>query len=386
MLVWEDGAVKQGLVHPTSVWACTPLPNGDIVSCCGDGVVRIWTRDSTREVGPEEAEAYSAGLVSDVPSGAVGLSAGETALVPTVDQMTAEVGAYDGETRPFREGADVSIFRWDSRSFGWTRTWKVNFGRQAYQGKEYDVVFDVELDGRYFKLPFNVGENEYIVADKFLDVNGLDRCYLEDVAARLRSYNRSVMSGNNSGISTAAAPSQEAMTPPPQKQAARITRRNVTQTEYSLYVITDYGKVLAKLDPAAFTDADKEVIGEALRSEKGSVKPNVLAKMFACPPEAFLPVGGVLSMLVLHKKMSAVLSKYKDAAKNDVFDVALRTAAANPGGQVIPFRVFANALSNPVLAPVMEGRIQDIAKVSADAVLTSENELVKLSALSVFLK
>ena len=381
--VWRNGEVIQGLVHPTSVWACTPLANGDLVTCCGDGVVRVWTRDPSRAISAEDAETYSASLISEIPSGAAGLVVGETALVPTVDQMTGEVGAYDGDTRPFREGTDVSIFRWDAHAFTWIKTWKVNFGRQVHQGKEYDIVFDVELDGRYFKLPFNIEENEYIAADRFLDVNGLDRCYLEDVAERLRSYRKSVKSGGSGG-----SVSQEVMAPPPpQKQRQQpITRRSVTQTEYSLYIITEFGKVLSKLDPAIFSDAEKEAIEKSLTVEKIGITPNIIGKLFACPPYGFLPVGGVLSMLVLHKKMSGVFTKYRDASKNDLFDVTLRAAAANPAEQIIPFRVFANALSTPVLAQTIEGHLDDIVKVTKEAGLTTTKDLVKSSVLSVFLK
>lgn len=382
--VWKNGEVRQGLVHPTSVWACTALNNGDLVTCCGDGVVRIWTRNPSRAIGSSDAEAYSASLVSEIPSGAAGLVAGETSIVPSVDQISAEVGAYDGETRPFREGTDVSIFRWDHNAYTWIKTWKVNFGRQVHQGKEYDIVFDVELDGRYYKLPFNIEENEYIAADRFLDVNGLDRCYLEDVASKLRNYRKSVMSGGSGG---SVSEDVMAQPPPPQKQCQQtVSRRNVTQTEYSLYVITDYGRVLSKLDPAVFTEAEKGAIEKAMNAEKIGVTPNVLAKMFSCPPDLFLPVGGVLSMLVMHKKMSAVLAKYRNSAKEDVFDVTIRAAAANPAEQIIPFRVFANALSNNVLTQTIERHLRDIVGVSCEAGLKSEKDLVKSSVLSVFLK
>ena len=384
--VWKGGEVVQGLVHPTSVWACAALGGGgDLVTCCGDGVVRVWTRDPARAMAPEDAATYAASLVSEIPSGAAGLVAGETALVPPVEQMSAEPGAYDGDTRPFREGPDVSIFRWDARTYAWVRTWKVNFGRQVYQGKEYDIVFDVELDNKYYKLPFNVAENEYIAADRFLDANGLGRCYLEDVAYRLRSYRASVMGGGGAGDGA----SQEAMAPPPpQKQCQQqpVTRRSVTQTDYSLYVITDFGKVLSKLDPAVFTEAEKETIGKALTAEKVGVTPAILGKLFACPPAGFLPVGGVLSMLVMHKKMSPLFTKYRDASKNDVFDVTLRAAEANPAEQIIPFRVLANALSMPVLAQTIEGHMDVIVKVSEKAGLTTAKDLVKSSVLSVFLK
>lgn len=59
-------------MHPTCVWTCAALPNGDIVSGSGDGVVRVWTRDPARFATTEEASVYEASLASDIASGAVG--------------------------------------------------------------------------------------------------------------------------------------------------------------------------------------------------------------------------------------------------------------------------------------------------------------------------
>jgi len=58
----------------------------------------------------------------------------------------------------------------------------------SYQGKEYDYVFDVDTeDGKPpHKLPYNLGEDTYQAATRFLNDNSLPITYLESVAAFIR--------------------------------------------------------------------------------------------------------------------------------------------------------------------------------------------------------
>ena len=58
-------------------------------------------------------------------------------------------------------------------------------GRKVeYQGKSYDFVFDVDIeDGKPpLKLPYNLSENPYERATKFLGDNELPLTYLDSVA------------------------------------------------------------------------------------------------------------------------------------------------------------------------------------------------------------
>ena len=49
----------QTLVHPAiSVWTVAAMPNGDIVSGCSDGVVRVFSADEARWAPADELKAY----------------------------------------------------------------------------------------------------------------------------------------------------------------------------------------------------------------------------------------------------------------------------------------------------------------------------------------
>lgn len=57
--LFADGVCIQSIKHPGCVWDVKFLENGDIVTACSDGVVRIWTAHKDRIVEPHQLEAYA---------------------------------------------------------------------------------------------------------------------------------------------------------------------------------------------------------------------------------------------------------------------------------------------------------------------------------------
>ncbi|KAL6270184.1 hypothetical protein ACE6H2_027095 [Prunus campanulata] len=56
--IWKDGVCVQSIEHPGCVWDAKFLENGDIVTACCDGVVRIWTVKQDKIADPLEVELY----------------------------------------------------------------------------------------------------------------------------------------------------------------------------------------------------------------------------------------------------------------------------------------------------------------------------------------
>ena len=55
----KDGECAQTIVHPAiSVWAVSTMPNGDIVSGCSDGVVRVFSESEQRWAPAEQIKEY----------------------------------------------------------------------------------------------------------------------------------------------------------------------------------------------------------------------------------------------------------------------------------------------------------------------------------------
>ena len=53
-----DGVCVQSIEHPGCVWDAKFLENGDVVTACSDGVVRIWTIQHDRIADSVELDAY----------------------------------------------------------------------------------------------------------------------------------------------------------------------------------------------------------------------------------------------------------------------------------------------------------------------------------------
>ncbi|KAK9691122.1 hypothetical protein RND81_09G177200 [Saponaria officinalis] len=56
--IWKDGICAQSIDHPGCVWDVKFLKNGDLVTACSDGVVRIWTTHQDRIAEPNERESF----------------------------------------------------------------------------------------------------------------------------------------------------------------------------------------------------------------------------------------------------------------------------------------------------------------------------------------
>ncbi|KAF9484697.1 phospholipase A-2-activating protein [Pholiota conissans] len=185
--VWKDGDCSQTIVHPAiSVWAVSTMPNGDIVSGCSDGVVRIFSESEERWATAEALEEYDAQVASQaLPSQQVGDM--KKSDLPGPEALNAP-GKKSGEVKMIKNGEIVEAHQWDSANHTWQKIGDVvdavGSGRkQLYQGKEYDYVFDVDIQDGVppLKLPYNVSENPYNAAQKFLQSNDLPLTYIDEV-------------------------------------------------------------------------------------------------------------------------------------------------------------------------------------------------------------
>lgn len=57
-----DGICVQSIEHPGCVWDAKFLENGDIVTACSDGIVRIWTIDHEKIADTVEVDSYTSQL------------------------------------------------------------------------------------------------------------------------------------------------------------------------------------------------------------------------------------------------------------------------------------------------------------------------------------
>ncbi|KAK2592440.1 WD repeat protein Lub1 [Conoideocrella luteorostrata] len=190
--VWKGTECVQTITHPAiSVWTVAANQDtGDIVTGASDGVARVFTRRPDQVADKETlADFESSVKASAIPQQQLGSINKEK--LPGPDFLTAKSGTKEGQVQMIKEeNGNVTAHTWSMSQQQWINVGTVvdsagSTGRKVeYQGKSYDFVFDVDIeDGKPpLKLPYNLSENPYERATKFLGDNELPLTYLDNVA------------------------------------------------------------------------------------------------------------------------------------------------------------------------------------------------------------
>jgi phospholipase A-2-activating protein len=188
--VWQDSLCIQTITLPAvSVWSVATSGNGDIIAGSSDKLARIFTTDLDRVADATvEAEFNEAVKSSAIPQQTVGAINKTDMEGP--DFLQRKAGTKDGQIQMIKENdGSVSAYSWSNVKQAWdmvgTVVDSVGSGQKVnYKGKEYDYVFDVDIeDGKpALKLPYNVTQNPHEVATKWLQDHGLPLTYLEETA------------------------------------------------------------------------------------------------------------------------------------------------------------------------------------------------------------
>ena len=190
--VWKGAQCIQTITHPAiSVWSVAACKaNGDIVTGASDRIVRVFSRDPERKATLEVVQQFqSAVKESAIPAQQIGKVNKEK--LPGPDFLQNRSGTKDGQVVMIREDdGSVTAHMWSTATNSWTSVGTVvdsaaSGGKKTeYLGQDYDYVFDVDIeDGKPpLKLPYNVSQNPYDVATRFIHENELPISYLEQVA------------------------------------------------------------------------------------------------------------------------------------------------------------------------------------------------------------
>ncbi|PSN46406.1 Phospholipase A-2-activating protein [Blattella germanica] len=191
--IWQGGECKQTVTLPSqSVWSVACLQNGDIVTGSSDGLVRVFSADSSRQADDALQQQFAEEVANTSVSAEQELGGMKISELPGKEALY-EPGRTDGQTKLIREGTKVFCYNWSSASNEWVKVGDVmgasggtqsTSGKQLFKGKEYDYVFSVDIeDGKPpLKLPYNANEDPWFAAQKFLHDNDLSQLFLDQVA------------------------------------------------------------------------------------------------------------------------------------------------------------------------------------------------------------
>ncbi|KAJ5562642.1 hypothetical protein N7461_001403 [Penicillium sp. DV-2018c] len=264
--IWNGTECVQTITHPAiSVWSVAAcVETGDIVTGASDRIARVFSRSPDRHATPEAIQQFDQSVKeSAIPEQQVGKINKEE--LPGPEFLKQKSGTKEGQVQMIREAdGSVTAHTWSSATGEWVAIGTVvdsvgSSGRKTeYHGQDYDYVFDVDIeDGKPpLKLPYNVSQNPYEAATKFIGDNELSMNYLDQVANFITQNTQGATIGQSSAQEPAGAdpwgsdrryrPGDAAATEQTQQPPAPEPRPKILPQKIYLSIRTANLKVITK--------------------------------------------------------------------------------------------------------------------------------------------
>ena len=188
--------VIQVIPHPNCVWkvvACKE--NGDSITACHDGFIRVFTLEEERVTSEEERVAFQDAVMEARSKKSSGPSKEEIDALPKWEMNVAHHGSSEGQVQVFNKNGKAIAAQWSAVSGTWIEVGEVTGSNEhagAIDGVQYDHVFPIEIDVasggiQRLQIGYNNGENPFTAAQKFIDDYMLDQGYLAQIADYIRN-------------------------------------------------------------------------------------------------------------------------------------------------------------------------------------------------------
>ncbi|KAJ2381415.1 hypothetical protein GGI23_007590, partial [Coemansia sp. RSA 2559] len=210
--VWKGAKLAHTVFVPsTSVWGIAALENGDIACGTSDGLVRVFTLDMARLASAADATHFTEANAAFMMSKKT-IHDFHPSMVLESDRLS-KPGEVNEQIVFVKSGSFVEVHQWDAGSGKWIQVGQVSDAagkteKKKLDGKEYDYVFDVDImeGAPPLKLPYNVTENPYTAAQRFLEKNELSMEHLDTVANFITTNADGVTLGGDSQQQSYADP------------------------------------------------------------------------------------------------------------------------------------------------------------------------------------
>lgn len=367
VVVWDLGGdgEPQIILHPACVWNVIGLPNGDLATCCQDGNVRIFTRNTDRMASKEERELFSQTVQEAHKKKSTGPSAEEVAKLPLWENNLQKRGSSEGQVQLFNKDGVAIAAQWSMASQTWIEVGQVMGSNDSgtIDGVQYDHVYPIEVDqtgGGVAKLQigYNTGENPFVAAQRFIDSYMLPQHHLNEIADYIQQragHEAPTLGGG------ASAPAPNATTgvpmisyqhlPMPSYKTFELSAKNATTTLEKMQAkVRDFGKLSdSQLEQIASLC---NTLGETNRYHSSKIDPselNVILEMLdALPPTEAFPALDLARLAVAHPNgaiqsnfayWTKIMSKALSLCESTV-DLQGAAAVAIP---MLSLRLFTNA-------------------------------------------
>ncbi|KAJ5785920.1 uncharacterized protein N7503_011132 [Penicillium pulvis] len=272
--VWNGNQCVQTITHPAiSVWSVAACKEtGDIVTGASDRITRVFSRDPERQAAPEVIQQFDQAVKeSAIPAEQVGKVNKEQ--LPGPEFLQQKSGTKEGQVQMIHQGdGSITAHTWSSATQEWIAVGTVvdsagSSGRKTeYLGQEYDYVFDVDIeDGKPpLKLPYNVSQNPYEAANKFIGDNELPISYLDQApplvspkSPQLRAQTLGAQTVDTAPETETPQPPENAAPPAPQPRPQVLPQKTyLSIRSANLKVIA---KKLQELNEKVLAEAGKDI-------------------------------------------------------------------------------------------------------------------------------
>ena len=418
--IWRGSECVQTITHPAiSVWGVAVCPdNGDIVSGASDRIVRAFSRDSSRQAAPEAIQSFEESVKSSsIPQQQVGNGNINKEKLPGPEFLEQKSGTKEGQVVMIQESnGSVSAHQWSQGAGRWMNVGTVvdaagSSGKKTHhRGKDYDYVFDVDIeDGKPpLKLPYNLSQNTYEAATKFIQDNELPMSYLDQVANFITSNTQGATLGppsqpepaavdpwgsgryipGENQSSTAAAPTPTPSSRPkvlPQKSYLSIKTANLRTIKKKIEELNqqliDEGSKDISLTPSMLSTLSDMLapLEASLANTTPQSNPSldsgvglILTIIARWPPSHVLPALDLLRLLTASTPAAAT---YRSPTSENLTDI-LSTSGVfadkdRPNNIMLATRAFSNLFETPAGRTLADDSFEHIHDLVKDATVSS---------------
>lgn len=191
--IWSIGGKNQQSIRIPSqtLWSISKLKNNDLIVGCSNGKIYIYTQNESLQA-PDFLKNEIKEEVAKTNLHMNELGDIKVDKLPNKDALNLP-GKKEGETKLIKDGETIIAYQWDSSKYEWVKIGDVvgtansnkdPSQKQEYEGKLYDFVFSVDIKegSPPLKLPYNIDQNPYMVAQQFIDKHELTQAYLDEIA------------------------------------------------------------------------------------------------------------------------------------------------------------------------------------------------------------
>ena len=426
--IWRGSSCIQTITHPAiSVWAVAVCSEtGDIASGASDRILRVFTQSRDRYAEPETINAFEESVKSSsIPQQQVGDINKEK--LPGPEFLVQKSGTKEGQVTMIKQpDGSVTAHQWSQSAQEWLNVGTVvdavgSSGKKMdYLGKDYDYVFDVDIEeGKPpLKLPYNLSQNPFEAARKFIEDNELPMTYLDEVSNFITSNTQGATIGQTSqpppvgsdpwGTESRYRPgdassSSQAPPPPsapkrarvlPQKEYLSIKTANLKMIEKKIVELSDQLKSEGQSDVAL--DAPATATLQTLMAELGrnQVSPskgqdyvNLVTLMSVHWPAARrLPGLDLLRLLAAH---SPAVAQYEDTTGRNAVELLESTGvfgdSERPNNTMLAVRVLANLFETEPGRSLMDSAFDQVQNILGTISTSSANRnlQVAIATLSI---